>query len=77
MERLIGKVVWFSDAKGYGFIKPDGQDDDQGDIFFHWSYLQMHGFKTIKPETVVSFEVGDNHRGPMAVRVNIESVPEE
>lgn len=74
---MKGKVIWFNDAKGYGFIKPDGQDEDKGDLFFYWSYLQMDGFKTVKPDSVVSFEIGDNHRGPMAVRIEIEQAPEE
>lgn len=76
MERMQGTVVWFSDVKGFGFIKPDGQEDGKGDLFFHWSYLQMNGFKTVKPGSVVTFEVGDNHKGSMAIRIKIEHVPE-
>lgn len=73
MGRLSGTVIWFSDPLGYGFIKPDG--DDMKDIFFYYSYLQMDGFKTVKPESRVSFEIGENHRGPMAVKVLFESSP--
>lgn len=69
MNRFFGTVIWFSDKQGYGFIRPDGENRD---IFFHWSYLQMDGFKTIKPDARVTFEVGDNHRGPMAIRIQIE-----
>lgn len=73
MERLKGTVVWFSDPLGYGFIKPDGEG--RKDIFFYYSYLQMDGFKTVKADSRVSFEIGENHRGPMAVKVVLESSP--
>lgn len=76
-ERLKGYVLWFSDPKGYGFICPDGYKPNENDIFFYFRYLQMDGFKTVKPGARVSFEVGDNHRGPMAVNIVIESNGEQ
>lgn len=68
-ERRQGVVLSFKDHKGYGFIR---EENSSKDIFFHWSYLQMDGYKTIKPGTKVSFEVGTNHLGPMAVQIRIE-----
>lgn len=69
-DRKYGRVVWFRDHKGYGFIRPEDSDDD---IFFHWSYLKMEGYKTVKPNALVSFEVGTNHKGPMAVNILFEA----
>ena len=77
-ERQNGYVLWFSDAKGFGFICPEGYDPGDNDIFFYYAYLRMDGFKTVKPNSKVSFEVGENHQGPMAVNVVIEEhAPEE
>lgn len=64
--RCNGKVVWFKDHKGFGFIRPDDSDSD---VFFHWSYLKQEGYKTIKPDTKVSFDLGENHKGPMAINI--------
>jgi len=69
VERRFGNVVWFKDHKGFGFIRPD---DSEADVFFHWSYLQLDGYKTIKPNARVSFEIGQNHKGPMATSIEIE-----
>lgn len=62
-----GTVEWFNDQLCYGFIKPDALE--ASDIFFHFSYLQMDGFRTIKKGARVSFEIGENHKGPMAVNI--------
>lgn len=70
VERKTGTVLSFKDHKGYGFIREDSTGND---IFFHWSYLQMEGYKTIKPGCKVSYEVGANHQGAMAVQIRIES----
>lgn len=67
--RKIGTVLSFKDHKGYGFIR---EEDSGNDIFFHWSYLQMDGYKTVKPGIKVSYEVGANHNGPMAVQIRLE-----
>jgi cold shock protein len=69
-DRRFGRVVWFKDHKGFGFIRPDNSDED---IFFHWSYLKVEGYKTIKPNAKVSFELGSNHKGVMATNIAIES----
>jgi CspA family cold shock protein len=48
-----GKVKWFNNAKGYGFIIEDGYNDD---LFAHFSAIQMDGYKTLKAGQAVSFE---------------------
>src|SRR3982750_2155493 len=49
-----GTVKWFNDAKGFGFITPDGGGED---LFAHFSAINMQGFKTLKEGQKVSFEV--------------------
>ena len=63
---LHGTVVWFSDQRCYGFIKPD---EGKTDIFFHFTYIQMEGFKTLKKGARVTFELGKNHVGDMAINI--------
>ncbi len=58
-KKCFGKVVWFS--KGYGFIE---KSDGSGDIFLHFSDLvDQPGFKTVKKDQKVEFEIGKNNRG--------------
>jgi len=65
-ERLRGTVIWFSSAKGFGFLK---REDGGKDVFCHHSQLQMEGYRKLEPEQEVEFEMGSNERGPMAVNV--------
>jgi len=67
-----GVCVWFSGG-GIGFI---ANDDGSGDLFVHWSNIEMEGFKALKAGAVVSFEIGENHKGPQAVNVKILRDPE-
>tara|TARA_Y100000593_G_scaffold54640_1_gene102160 strand:- start:575 stop:787 length:213 start_codon:yes stop_codon:yes gene_type:complete len=61
-----GKVKWFNDKKGFGFIEPS---EGGKDLFVHMSEIQMEGFKTLKDGQDVDFEVGTNDRGPVAEKV--------
>jgi CspA family cold shock protein len=70
-ERKYGRVIWFKNEKGFGFLRPDGASEDE-ELFFHYSHIAMEGYKTIKGDTRVSFEIGKNHMGPMAVMVQTE-----
>ena len=61
-----GKVKWFSNQKGYGFI----QTDDGEDIFVHFSDIQEEGFKTLTQGQEVEFEISEGPKGPQAANVN-------
>ena len=63
-----GTVKWFDSKKGYGFITPSNGDKD---LFVHHTSLQMDGFKTLREDQQVSYEVGDSDRGPVATNVTI------
>ena len=60
-----GKVKWFSNQKGYGFI----QTDDGKDIFVHFSAIESEGFKTLGQGQDVEFEISDGPKGPQAANV--------
>ena len=62
-----GTVKWFSDAKGYGFIEPDGEAGK--DIFAHFSAIQMDGFRTLRMGSRVSYELHDGPRDCMHSRL--------
>ena len=60
-----GKVKWFDNKKGFGFILQDSGDD----IFVHHSAIKGMGFKTLQPGEVVEFELIDSGKGPKAEQV--------
>jgi len=63
--RLTGKVKWFNDAKGYGFIeRPDGDD-----VFVHFTAIQGTGFRSLSEGQMVEFEVVDGPKGKQAANV--------
>ena len=65
-----GKVKWFSESKGYGFIEPEGGGDD---IFVHYSSIKGEGFKTLKEGQTVSYNAEQGPKGMHAVEVDVTS----
>jgi CspA family cold shock protein len=61
-----GIVKWFNNAKGYGFITPDGDDKD---VFVHFSQIAGEGYKSLNEGQRVEFEVRDGAKGPEATNV--------
>jgi len=70
MERYTGVVVWFSNKKGFGFIR---RDDGAGDEFVYWCNVNndVNGFKTLKKDQRVSFAIGTNKKGQQAIDVDV------
>lgn len=67
ISMLSGKVKWFNNAKGYGFILADGRDED---LFAHYSAIQMEGYKTLKAGQAVSFDIIQGPKGLHAVNIS-------
>lgn len=64
----VGKVKWFNNAKGFGFIVCD---DHKEDLFAHFSSIQMEGYKTLKAGQDVEFETVKSERGIHAVNIQV------
>jgi CspA family cold shock protein len=60
-----GKVKWFNEAKGFGFI----QQENGPDVFVHYSSIESNGFKTLAEGQKVRFEIVEGDRGPKATNV--------
>ncbi|PYY69091.1 DNA-binding protein [Pseudomonas jessenii] len=78
----VGKVKWFNNAKGFGFINTDakeGRDEDGKDIdfFAHYSAIDMDGYKTLKAGQVVNFEIVQGPKGLHAVKITSATHPSE
>lgn len=65
-SKQTGRVKWFDDKKGFGFIKPDGSNDD---VFVHHTGIQMQGFKSLRENQAVEYDVVHGKRGPQADNV--------
>lgn len=62
----IGTVKWFNDAKGFGFIEPEGGGED---VFAHFSAIQMDGFRTLKQGSKVNYELVQGPKGQLAQNI--------
>jgi CspA family cold shock protein len=67
-----GTVKWFNDAKGFGFIQPDGGGPD---AFAHFSAIVAEGYKSLKEGARVTFELSDGAKGLMAANIQPEAAP--
>lgn len=61
-----GRVKWFNESKGYGFIE---REDDGSDVFVHYTEIQSEGFRTLIEGDAVGFDVVDDEKGPKATNV--------
>ena len=68
----LGTVKWFNDAKGFGFIEPDGGG---ADVFAHFSAVQMDGFRTLKQGSQVSYELVQGPKGNLAQNIQAAHAP--
>jgi CspA family cold shock protein len=66
-----GKVKWFNSQKGWGFLT---RDDEQGDVFVHYSKIEMEGFKVLKEKEEVEFDLEEGDKGYQATNVKRASL---
>ena len=70
-----GKVKWFNNAKGYGFLV-SGEDQDN-DIFVHYSAIQGEGYKSLKAGQPVTYELNVGPKGPQALNISLLNTPSD
>lgn len=69
----VGKVKWFNNAKGFGFIVPD---DGGEDIFAHYSTIQMEGYRSLKAGQEVKYDVQQGPKGLHAENIDFKGEPD-
>jgi CspA family cold shock protein len=69
-----GKVKWFNNAKGYGFILTE---DESEDLFAHYTSIEMEGYKTLRAGQAVKFEITKGDKGLHAVSITADEAIEE
>ena len=67
MATSKGRVKWFNETKGFGFIEQEGGKD----VFVHFSAIQGQGFKTLEEGQAVEFEIEDGQKGPQAANLTV------
>ena len=67
MSQFEGTVRWFNNAKGYGFLSREGDND----VFVHYTAIQSDGYKTLKEGDPVSYDVVIGDKGPQADQVTV------
>jgi CspA family cold shock protein len=73
MMDVFGTVKWFNDAKGFGFIEPEGGGDD---VFAHFSAIAMEGFRTLKQGARVAYELKQGPKGHLAANIRSLDPPD-
>ena len=66
-DRMTGVVKWFSNVKGYGFVAPDGEGQD--DVFVHYTSVVGEGYRTLNEGQAVEFSIQGTDKGPQAIDV--------
>jgi CspA family cold shock protein len=69
---VTGRVKWFNDSKGFGFIEVEGGDD----VFVHYTAIEDEGFKTLSENQLVEFDLVEGDKGPQAANVKKVEEPE-
>ena len=67
MSRVTGKVKWFNESKGFGFLEQESGPD----VFAHFSAIQGSGFKTLAEGQEVEFTVTQGQKGPQAENISV------
>lgn len=69
---MQGKVKWFNNSKGFGFI---GRDDGGADVFVHYTAILGDGYRTLNEGDTVEFEIVGGPKGPQAANVQVQPQP--